>query len=239
MDGVMSSIKDIPNPLIHEIYETKKVIDQDGNTIDVWAHISAEHCVALYQMVRKHRPKQCYEIGMSCGLSTLAILTALEENNDGGHVTSIDPYQSTERKGVGVTNVKRAGYEQRHTLMEEPDYFALPRLFEQGKQSDFSYIDGWHTFDYVLLDFFYLDKMTPKGGIVAFNDCGWRAIDKVLKFMGSHRRYSELDSGLAPNYRGRNCLYTAVRKFKDFSYNDRYYQKQEEWEPNSNFYERF
>lgn len=235
----MTSIATIPNSLIHEIYETQKVIDKDGEEIDVWAHIDSESCIALYETIKKYRPKRCVEIGMSCGLSTLAILTALNEIDDGGHLISVDPYQSTDRRGVGVVNVKCAGFEHLHTLMEEPDYFALPRLLEEGHQLDFSYIDGWHTFDYVLLDFFYLDKMTPAGGIIGFNDCGWKAVDKALKFMGTHRRYSEIDVGLEPNFQGRNVLVTAMRKHLDFRWNDRYYHKQEDWEPKSDFYVRF
>jgi predicted O-methyltransferase YrrM len=235
----MTLISMIPNPLIHEIYETRKVIDKDGQKIDVWAHISSESCVALYNTILKYRPRRCVEIGMSCGLSTLAILTALDEIGDGGHLISIDPFQSTKRKGVGIVNVKRSGLEHLHTLMEEPDYFALPRLFEQDNQFEFSYIDGWHTFDYVMIDFFYLDKMTSEGGVIGFNDCGWRAINKALKFMQTHRRYSEIDVGLKPNYRGRNVLYTLARRYLDFRWNDRYYRKEEDWEPKSNFYAKF
>jgi hypothetical protein len=28
-----------------------------------------------------------------------------------------------------------------------------------GVQVDFAFMDGWHTFDYTLLDFFYTDKL--------------------------------------------------------------------------------
>jgi predicted O-methyltransferase YrrM len=208
----------VPNALVREIYETKKVRDAGENEIPVWAHITAEHCDALYRTVLQFRPRQCIEIGMSCGLSTLAMLTALREIGEGGNLISIDPYQSTDRKGIGAANVRRAGFQD----------------------SDLSYIDGWHTFDYVLLDFFYLDKLTRPGGVIAFNDCGWKAIHKVLKFVQTHRHYEEVDVGLAPDYRGRNFVYTAARRYLDFRRNDRYFRKLEDWEPkNTNFYKAF
>lgn len=122
----MNSIFTIPNPLIHEIYENRKVIDKDGQKIDVWAHISSESCVALYNTVLKYRSRRCIEIGMSYGLSTLGILTALDEIGDSAHLISIDPFQTTKRRGVGLVNVKWSGFKHLHTLMEEPDYFALP-----------------------------------------------------------------------------------------------------------------
>jgi predicted O-methyltransferase YrrM len=229
-----------PNTLVREIYETGVVRDLNETEIKVWAHISREHYDALYRTVLKYKPQRCIEIGMSCGLSTLAILTALREIDEGGQLISIDPYQSTDRKNIGVANVRRAGFEDIHTLMEEPDFTALPRLLEQGHQIQFSYIDGWHTFDYVLLDFFYLDKMTRPGGIVAFNDCGWKSINKVLRFMRAHRRYAEIDVGLTPNYLGRNFLYTMARRWLDFRWNDRYFRKEEDWEPReTTFYASF
>ncbi len=229
-----------PHPLVREIYETKIVRDANENKIPVWAHITEEHCNTLYRTVLENRPRQCVEIGMSCGLSSLAILTALRENGEGGRLISIDPYQSTDRKGIGIANVRRAGFEDSHQLMEEPDFLALPRLLDQAARVDLSYIDGWHTFDYVLLDFFYLDKLSRPGGIIAFNDCGWRSINRVLNFVKTHRRYEELDVGLTPNYRGRNFLYTAARRYFDFRWNDRYFRKLEDWEPRvTTFYARF
>lgn len=230
----------VPNPLVREIYETKIVRDANENAVPVWAHITEEHCDALYQTVLKHRPRNCIEIGMSCGLSTLAILTALQTIGEGGRLTSVDPFQSTDRKGIGAANVRRAGFESSHTLLEELDYRALPRLLEQGAKFDFSYIDGWHTFDYVLLDFFYLDKMTPPGGIIAFNDCGWRSINRVVRFVRTHRRYEELDVGLTPDYSGRTILTRTARRYLDFRRNDRYFRKVEDWEPKkTTFYVRF
>jgi hypothetical protein len=230
----------LSNPIIREIYDTGKVYDQNGNQIDVWAQVTEAHCTALYQTVLKNRPQSCVEIGMACGLSTLAILAALRDIGEGGQLTSIDPHQSTERKGVGVANVKRAGFGDIHTLIEDFDYAALPRLLADGTRVDFSYIDGWHTFDYTLLDFFYLDKMTPVGGVVGFNDCGVRAVHRVLKFVKTHRRYREIDVGLHRDYHARNFLASAARRVLDFQWNDRYFEKLEDWEPdNTFFYSRF
>ncbi len=228
----------VPNPLIREIYDSGKVYDLENNEHKVWAHISAEHCNALYKHVLATKPGRIVEIGMSCGLSTLGMLTALHEIGNGCMI-SIDPFQSTERKSIGVANVRRAGFANRHTLMEAKDYIALPQLLERGDKFDFAYIDGWHTFDYTLLDFFYIDKMLNVGGVVAFNDCGWKAVHRVLRFVSTHRKYKEIDVGLTRDYSGRNILFTMLRRAADFARQDRYYQKLEDWEPHSHFYKRF
>jgi len=68
----------------------------------------------------------------------------------------------------------KASLSDRHELIEEYDYDALPRLRASGLRVDFAYLDGWHTFDHTLLAWWYVDKMLPAGGIVGFNDCDWQ-----------------------------------------------------------------
>src|SRR4030095_12391735 len=108
----------------------------------------------------------------------LAILTALAEC--GGELISIDPGQTSDYHGVGRTHVLRATHSARHTLIESPDYLALPELIKSGVIVDFAYIDGWHTFDYTLVDLFLIDKLLRVGGVVGFNDCALPSVRQVL-----------------------------------------------------------
>jgi hypothetical protein len=113
--------------------------------------------------------------------------------------------------------------------MEDYDYFALPELLRRKLPVDFAYIDGWHTFDYTLLDFFYLDKMLKVGGIVAFNDCSWPAVEKAMRFVTSHRQYREISVGL-PQVFFEGCPYRNE---------DRYFIKLEAGEPKWDFFAEF
>lgn len=176
---------------------------------------------------------------MAYGFSTLAILTALEQLGGEGHLISIDPYQTRDWRGIGSAHVRRAGLGHRHQLIEEPDYLALPALVREGQPVNLAYIDGWHTFDYTLLDFWYLDKLLSPGGIVAFNDCGLRAVHRVIEFVRSHRRYEEMDVGLSPDYSSGNPLGSALRRVTGRNGADRYFRKLEVWEPEWSFYARF
>ncbi|NJL87062.1 MAG: class I SAM-dependent methyltransferase [Leptolyngbyaceae cyanobacterium SM1_1_3] len=215
------------NAVLQELIETRTAYNQAGQPISMHSNIPLPFAEALYQTVLAQRPAIAIEIGMAFGISTLSILTALRSLN-GGRLISIDPVQSSTWQGCGAAAVERAGLQYFHQLIEEPDYTALPQLLRTGCQVDFAYIDGWHTFDYTLLDFWYLDKMMQVGGIVGFNDCDWPAIDKAIRFVLSHRRYEEVNVGLR-----------SIEPTAQCPCEDRYFRKLEHWEPKWDFFAEF
>ena len=77
------------------------------------------------------------------------------------------------------------------------------------------------------------------GGVIGFNDCGFRSIHKFLKFFRSHRHYQELSSGLTADFRGANSAITVLRRLEGRSNQDRYFRKLDAWEPEHNFFRRF
>lgn len=183
---------------------------------------------------------------MAFGFSTLAILTALEEVGEDGHLISIDPWQRLSWFNCGLAAVGQAGLAGRHRLVEKPDFVALPELHGQKVTVDFAYIDGNHTFDYVLVDFWYIDKLLREGGLVGFNDCDWPAVHKALKFVLTHRRYVEKDVGLPPRYVDFSLPREIVRRLRGVprslyyrNASDRYFAKTETWEPRWDFFAPF
>lgn len=243
----------MPDALIAEIYASRVVRDAEGREYPLHSEIHPEFAKALYRVVLGQRPRLAVEVGMGYGLSSLAILAALRDVGEGGELISIDPYQHGGWKGIGVANVRRAGHTDRHRLVEKADYLALPELLEEGLKVDFAYVDGYHTFDYVLMDFFFLDKLLRPGGIIGFNDCGFRAIRRVIRFVQTHRKYAELAVGLKPSFRaaGTDAELTTPRGAGGATHplfstllwlmgrTDRYFRKLEDWEPAWNFYARF
>lgn len=227
-----------PNAVLREILSTGLVTGPDGRQHPLYAGISPVHATALYQTVLKLRPRHVVEIGMCFGISTLSILTALHELGEGGRLISIDPLQDGNERDVGLSNVRRAGLDALHRFVAKPSYAALPELLASGFNADFGYIDGNHVFDHALLDFFYLDRMMQPGGVIGFNDCGWRSIHHVIRFVRTHRKYEELNVGIPPNYQGRNVLLSLVRRLQGRSSSDRYFRKIEAWEPEGSFFKR-
>jgi predicted O-methyltransferase YrrM len=237
-------------PVLREMIATDTTLDAQGQTVPFHSGIYPHNAEALHRLVLAERPTVVVEIGMAQGVSTLAILSALERNGGNGELISIDPFQSSGWGGCGYAAVARAGLKHRHKPCEEMDWQALPRLAAQPLTVDLAYIDGSHAFDYVLLDTFYLDRMLRVGGVLGFNDCGLEAVDKVLRYLLSHRRYAEIDVGL-PFVRGRPfgfgralrnlhrnpaALPAALWRTRKLSalwrpHQDRYFRKVGTWEP--------
>jgi len=103
----------------------------------------------------------------------------------------IDPAQNAVAywHGVGLANLERAGYRGFVEFIEKPSQIALPELVSAGRRIDFAFIDGEHTFDHVLVDFFFVDQLLNVGGIVVLDDAGWPSIRSVARFVASNRSY--------------------------------------------------
>jgi hypothetical protein len=73
--------------------------------------------------------------------------------------------------------------------MEQPSEFALPKLLESGETFDFGFIDGYHSFDHALVDFFYLNRMIRVGGMIVFDDANWPSINKLIRYLRNYPAY--------------------------------------------------
>lgn len=176
---------------------------------------------------------------MAYGVSTLSILHSLRLLG-GGRLISIDPYVDWPNgKLVAHHQIRRAGAEDLHEHMCEPSYMALPKLLERGVQPDLVYIDGWHNFDYAFRDCFFADKLLRLGGVVAFNDAGWRSVFKVIRFLQRFRHYEEIAVGLPRRFAARNPVFAMAKRLEGRSTNDRYFRKLDSWEPPSGFHRNF
>ncbi len=74
--------------LLADARRTGTISDAHGTARPVNSEITDRFCAALSGVVAREQPKLVIEIGMACGFSTLAILSALPE---GSRLLSIDP----------------------------------------------------------------------------------------------------------------------------------------------------
>ena len=168
--------------LLHELDDITKISIEQG-------HLLAE----LYGAVK---PNLSIEIGLAYGFSTLFILDAAFQINRGRHI-AIDPFQDSMWHGIGRQAVKELNFESRFEHVPETSVTALTDLCKQGVKADYIYIDGAHTFDYALVDFFCSDRVLNLGGILIFDDMWMPAIQKVASFIRANiKGYQEFPTAV-------------------------------------------
>jgi predicted O-methyltransferase YrrM len=183
------------NPVLEEISKSGQVRRAEGGrSIPLHSQVSDEEGLFLQDLVRKVDAKVSLEVGLAYGVSALYICDALRVREGTRHIT-VDPNQhggvwGDPWEGIGIANLRRAGFGDIVQLIEKPSHLALPELVMAGLEVDFAFIDGWHAFDFTLVDFFYIDRMLRVGGIIAFDDVAWPAVRKVCRFVATNRAYS-------------------------------------------------
>ena len=157
------------------------------------ASMRPEEYQRLREVLLDVRPQQTLEIGMANGGSTIAICKILRELGHGRH-TAIDPFQTAVEgwNGQGVEAVRQAGHADQYELIEDFDYIALPKLIQQKRRFDFILIDGWHSFDYTLMNLFFADLLLRVGGVVAVHDTGLPGVNKACRFLETHKPYEQI-----------------------------------------------
>jgi len=177
---------------------------------DIYAHaddrllmsaISPAEGEFLQELIRNNNCRRTVEVGCGFGLSSLFICEALSDTAGSLHVM-IDPFQAMEFKNRGIRNLERAGFSF-FRLIEEPSELALPSLLREREQFDFAFIDGLHTFDHTLLDFFYLSRLIKVGGIVVFDDTSMPAVNKAVKYISTFPCYRLVGSVSGRGWRRR------------------------------------
>jgi predicted O-methyltransferase YrrM len=181
-----------PNGLIREIFETSEVADESGNIHPLRDGIDPTEGALLLSLISQHKFTRTLEIGCAFGVSSLYICEALSRQGSGYH-TILDPGQSSDFHGVGIANLKRAGFDF-FELIERPSEVALPALLAEGRKFEFALIDGWHTFDHTLLDLFYVNRLLEEGGIVVIDDLHLHGVRRAVRYMLNYPNYEVIAS---------------------------------------------
>lgn len=180
------------HPVAEEIIATGNVPTRDGSVVRVHSHVTRGTCELLYDVVQRSGATRGIEIGMAFGVSTVCLADALRRNAAEARLVSFDPTQrrADSWNGAGLFQLERAGLAGAVELREETSQSGLPRLEESGYRCTVAFIDGWHTFDHTLLDFFYIDRMLDASGYVVFDDVDYPAVESMLRFVLANRAYT-------------------------------------------------
>ncbi len=178
-----------------------------GERLPLHSELPAEEGRVLQHWFRESSASRVLEIGCAYGISSLYLCEVMAER-DVGCYHVIDAFQSSEWRNVGLGHLQRARPEGGFEFHEELSELCLPRLLAQGEHYDFAFVDGWHTFDQVMLEFYYINRMLAPGGIVVFDDVHLPALQKVLAYLSAYPCYETL----APPAAVTNSMKAHVRR---------------------------
>lgn len=186
---------------LRSMHATEPQPDGSGQLrkIDDSTRISEEEGMALYRLVVEGGITDSLEVGLAYGFSTAYLLAALECNGGGTH-TAIDPYQVGDWDGIGsglaqrLVDASPAGLT--FSWVEQPSDVALGELIRDGRSFGMTFIDGYHRFDDVLVDFTLAARLCPLEGVIVLHDMWMDSIATVAAFIRSNRSdFAEIDTG--------------------------------------------
>lgn len=154
----------------------------------------------LYNVVRDNRFTRTLEVGLAMGASACWITQAHRDLDIGGRHVAIDPNQTTQYENIGRRLVQKCGNADfLEEVLEQPSYSALPQLVDRVRAGtmprfDLIYIDGWHTFDYTLVDCFFADLLLNVHGVLVLDDIKHPAVGKCFDFLVRNYRHFQLVS---------------------------------------------
>jgi predicted O-methyltransferase YrrM len=205
------------NAVLEEILRTASTESMAGEKLALHSAVDEGEGRFLEHLVLELKPKVSLEVGMAFGVSSLFICQALPR--DSRHI-AIDPNQLSAAsrggwEGAGLAALDRAGFRDRIEFYAEPSYAVLPRLAAMQTRVDFAFVDGWHTLDFALIDFFYADKMLPVGGVIAIDDVHMPSVRKLCRFVLTNLGYvvagSYFSSQISPGLKSRLLTKLAKR----------------------------
>jgi predicted O-methyltransferase YrrM len=201
------------NSVLERIIETRQV--SDGTQSLPLSHpdfpnlpvaIDRAEGRLLQRVIADVKPRTSLEIGCAYGVSTLYICEALAALPHQARHIVLDPFQSSQWRGIGVKNVHDAGFGALMDFREQRSELALPALLAEDLTIEFALIDGWHTFDQVMVEFYYLNRMLRVGGVIVFDDADRRSVNRVIRHALGYPAYRVYGTEKAPGPIRRSAL---------------------------------
>ncbi len=177
------------NAYLDSMLSSGSMITRDGSKFPLHSTIDRARVELLQRNILGAKATRVIEVGCAMGMSSVAIQDALHQSGAKSfRHTIIDPGQFTDWQGFGVQNLRQAGFDQ-YELITRGSEYVLPELAASGAKFDLGLIDGWHTFDHTLIDFFYINRMLSPGGLIAIDDVHLTGINQVVRFVTNYPCY--------------------------------------------------
>ena len=180
--------------VLASLYDREPQPGEDGqrHPVDATTRVSVEEGLTLHALCVEGGATTLLEVGLAYGFSTVFLLAALEKAG-GGTLASIDPYQASDWHGIGAGNARRLVSGSpvlapgSFSWVEDRSERALVDLERAGRRHDLTFIDGYHRFDDVLVDFTLAARVCSPGGLIVLHDRWLDSVEAVVSFVRHNR----------------------------------------------------
>jgi hypothetical protein len=171
----------------------------------------------IYNLIITNRLNKCIQIGMEYGITTIYILLGLNKLKLKSNLITIDEYQKSRWNNFGIKLVELNNLTKLYSFYEEPSYIALPKLLEKDTYN-MVFINGWNTFDYILLCIAYASILLDVDGFLILNNKYSSTVNKCIKYIDNN--YSNMTKIETENeliiYKKNNNNLREIDFFSDF-----------------------
>jgi len=190
----LSPLGDRYRDVLLSMYDGAPQRGADGRSyaIDGSTRVSLAEGMTLHSLCVTDRVTATLEVGLAYGFSAVFLLAALDRVGGGTH-TAIDPFQMTDWHGIGMTHASELTAQsatltsRSFTWIEDRSDRALVDLERAGRTCGLVFIDGYHRFDDVLVDFTLSARMCRSGGLIVLHDMWLDSIKAVASFVRNDR----------------------------------------------------
>ena len=137
------------NPVLERILTTGTVGDADHRASlrhpefpERFSHVTRSTGELLQRAVRELKPAVSLEVGLAYGVSTMFICEAIQSLPKPGVHIVLDPFQNGKWKGLGLENLREAGFASLVEFHEEASELFLPKLVAAERRIDLAFIYG-------------------------------------------------------------------------------------------------
>jgi predicted O-methyltransferase YrrM len=171
------------------MYDCEPQLGADGKSypVDSKAAVPPRQGMLIYNLVCDTKPENTLEIGLAFGFSTVYFLAALKKNGK-GHCYALDPYQVCNWYSIGLMREKVVNAPAGTLVFSNEDSIqGLARFAREQRHFGVIFIDGYHRFDDVLIDFSLASLVCEMGGHIILDDLWMPSIQRVVAFIRRNR----------------------------------------------------
>jgi len=186
---------------IDDFYSTAEKLDCDGILQFRGGSPRKRETELLAQLVLTVKPEFSVDWGLGDGAATMAIVLSRRFDGSPSRHVSLDPFQHSISKDVGLIQMRTRGLMANLEFREDLSEDFLVQSHKANREFDFIFVDGDHSFLGKIADAFLLDRVLKPGGVVVFHDSLFQSTSAAVTSLIRDRNYSVLNICIEPKWK--------------------------------------